>query len=322
MQKHLIIALSVVIIAALIVAFFVMSRQTAPSGENGWNTSTQPRNGDTSFNEPTIIYASDLDVNCYVSNSYWTRKLVADLPYYVSTISYSVTNNGNSAASNVYLEIKVDGSLQDSRTISSLPVSAVKKYSFSLTMPYDSSKKLSVYASCSDSDDSDSVAVRADLPRHLDEDIAKLYITPNEQSVVDLKNQILEDKFVLTPNWMAIRDWVGNNINYRYDSEVYGEEHWQLPKETIQRSTGDCEDFAILLCSLLRADGWSTSDVYVIVGENDGVYHGWVKIIWEGIGYGIEPQVNGWGTFLGDFLSLSGYNAEYAFNDLRFGAAR
>lgn len=299
-----------------------MSRQIAPSGENGWNAYTQPKNGGNSFTEPEIIYKADLAVDCYVSNSYWERNLVTDLPDYVNTIRYSVTNIGNSAASNVYFEIKADGSLLDSRVLPSLPVSAVERYTISLTMPYDSSKNLFVYASCSDSDDSESFVVKATIPRGLDKDIAKLYITPNEQSVVDLKNQILEDKFFLTPNWMAIRDWVGNNLNYRNDSEVHGSrDYWQLPKETIQRRTGDCEDYAILLCSLLRADGWSSSNVYVIVGEKDGGYHGWVKIIWEGIGYGIEPQANGWGTFLGDFLSLSGYNAEYAFNDVKYGAA-
>lgn len=125
----------------------------------------------------------------------------------------------------------------------------------------------------------------------------------------------------MTPNWIALRDWVGNNIEYKYDSEVYGKEHWQLPKETIQRRTGDCEDYAILLCSLLRADGWDSNSVYVILGEKSNSYHGWVKIIWNGIEYGIEPQQNGWSTLLLDFLSLSGYNAKYMFNDKVFGSA-
>jgi hypothetical protein len=321
-RKRLIIAVGAVSIAVMVIAYFVMSHQMSPSGENDWNAFTEPKNGGNSFTEPEIVYKADLDVKCYISNSYWARNLVSDLPDCVNTISYSVTNIGNSAASNVYLEIKVDGSLFDSKILASLPVSAVERYTISLTMPYDSSKNLFVYASCSDSDDSESVVVEATLPRDLDTNIAKLYITPNEQSVVALKNQILKDKFFLTPNWMAIRDWVGNNIKYRNDSVVHSSrEYWQLPRETIQRGTGDCEDFAILLCSLLRADGWSSSNVYVFLGERDGNYHGWVKIIWEGIGYGIEPQANGWSTVLGDFFHLSGYNAEYAFNDVRFGTA-
>ena len=116
----------------------------------------------------------------------------------------------------------------------------------------------------------------------------------------------------------GLRDWVANNIEYRYDSNVYGGEHWQLPKETIQRRTGDCEDYSILLCSLLRADGWNYDSVYVTVGEKDGSYHAWVKIIWSGIHYGIEPQADGWSTLIGDFLSLSGYTAEHKFNDVTF----
>jgi len=307
-QKRLIIVAGVITVVAVIVAFGFMSRPISPSGKNGWN----------SFTEPKITYKADLSVNCYVSDSYWARNSVTDLPDCVNTMVCSVTNIGNAAASNVNLEIKVDGSLLASRIFTSLSVAAVESYSFSLTIPYDSSRNLFVYSSCSDSDDSDSIVVKATLPRELDRNLAKLYITPNEQSVVALKNQILKDKFLLTPNWIAIRDWVGNNIKYKYDSEVYGKEHWQLPKETIQRGTGDCEDYAILLCSLLRADGWTSSSVYVIVGEKDGSYHGWVKIKWEGIEYGIEPQQNGWSSLLLDFMWLSGYEAKYAFNDSTF----
>ena len=188
MQKRLIIAASAISIATVVVAFFVMSRQIFPSGENAWNDFTQPKNGGTSPSEPKIIYKANLDVNCYVSNSYWARNLVTDLPDCVNTISYSVTNIGNSAASNVYLEIKVDGSLLDSRTLLSLPVSAVERYTISLTMPYDSSRNVFTYTSCSDSDDSKSIVVGATLPRDLDKNLAKLYVAPNEQSVVALKN--------------------------------------------------------------------------------------------------------------------------------------
>jgi hypothetical protein len=56
--------------------------------------------------------------------------------------------------------------------------------------------------------------------------------------VVSIKNVILKNKFPLIPNWIALRDWVGNSITYKYDSTVHGvEDFWQLPKETIELRT-------------------------------------------------------------------------------------
>jgi hypothetical protein len=131
----------------------------------------------------------------------------------------------------------------------------------------------------------------------------------------------LKDKPVLAVNWMALRDWVGNNIQYRSDSEIHGErDYWQFPNETMQLRTGDCEDFSLLLCSLLRADGWSPDSVYVIVGEQNNQYHAWVKVIWNDIQYNIEPQGNGFAIAVGDILTLSGHNAKYYFNDEKFGS--
>jgi len=60
-------------------------------------------------------------------------------------------------------------------------------------------------------------------------------------------------------------DWVIDNIKYRYDglfpnlpdepsSTVdYWNEMWQFPNETLNLEKGDCEDMAILLCSMIRS---------------------------------------------------------------------
>lgn len=146
------------------------------------------------------------------------------------------------------------------------------------------------------------------------------FITPEDTSVVELKNIILKSKPVLTPNWIALRDWVGTNIVYRSDREIYDRtDFWQLPNETIPLRTGDCEDISILLCSLLRSDGWSPDKVYVIIGEKNYRYHAWVRLTWENVQYNIEPQLNGFAVTLGDVLNLSGYNAKYYFNDEKMG---
>ena len=163
--------------------------------------------------------------------------------------------------------------------------------------------------------------VETSVPRAFNETSCFSFITPNDSSVIDLRNEILQDSIaILTPDWMKFRDWVGNRIEYRSDSEIHGEkEFWQFSNETLQLETGDCEDFSILLCSLLRSNGWETDSVYVVVGEQNNQYHAWVRLFWNDIQYNIEPQGNGFELFIGDMTTLSGYEAICYFNDQEFG---
>jgi hypothetical protein len=163
--------------------------------------------------------------------------------------------------------------------------------------------------------------VETQVPRVFNETSCFSFITPNDPSVISLRDEILKDSIaVLTPDWMKFRDWVGNKIEYRSDSEIHGEtEYWQFANETIQLETGDCEDFSILLCSLLRSNGWETNSVYVVVGKQNNQYHAWVKLIWNDLQYNIEPQGSGFDVLIGDLTFLSGYQAVCYFNDLEFG---
>jgi hypothetical protein len=160
-----------------------------------------------------------------------------------------------------------------------------------------------------------------DIPRVFNETYCFHFITPNDPSVTALRDEILQETLaILTPDWMKFRDWVGNRIDYKYDSDVHGErDFWQFSNETIQLETGDCEDFSILLCSLLRSNGWNTDSVYVVVGEQNSQYHAWVMLIWNDIKYNIEPQGSGFDVVLGDVANLSGYKAICYFNDQEFG---
>ncbi len=154
------------------------------------------------------------------------------------------------------------------------------------------------------------------IPNMVDTNISRIFnetsclsfITPEDPSLINLRNEILQDKMaLLTPDWMKFRDWVGNRIQYRSDNEIHGErDYWQFSNETMQLETGDCEDFSILLCSLLRSNGWSTDTVYVVVGEQNAQYHAWVRLVWNDIQYNIEPQGSGFELFLGDVATLSG----------------
>lgn len=96
------------------------------------------------------------------------------------------------------------------------------------------------------------------------------FITPKDQSVCDIVYSItggwsnLSDFNEFWDDVKAMYNWVVNNIDYRYDGlfpilptdpsgEVdYWNEMWQFPNETLSLRMGDCEDMAILLCSMIR----------------------------------------------------------------------
>lgn len=51
-----------------------------------------------------------------------------------------------------------------------------------------------------------------------------------------------------------IAKWVYRNIEYQHDIDLYGcTEYWAVPAETLYYMKGDCEDFAILFCSIAKA---------------------------------------------------------------------
>jgi predicted transglutaminase-like cysteine proteinase len=272
-------------------------------------------------NQPQQVTTPILSTYLYEMNGYWARDSSSDLPLYITNLGYPVRNYGNGDADNVKVVVKVDGVTYLEQTIELIRPYNEYSNSFSLTIAYVSSKTISLYASCSKSSDSRTMTIEATLPRYFSSDLCKLFIAPREANVVSLKNQIISNKFPLTPNWIALRDRVANSITYKYDSDVHGvKEYWQLPKETLQLRTGDCEDYAILLVSLLRADGWSPNDIYVVIGEDaQGNGHTWVKLNLGILGWQyLEPQANGWCTLFLDYFIISGYKEKYMFNDILF----
>jgi len=126
----------------------------------------------------------------------------------------------------------------------------------------------------------------------------------------------------------AIRDWVAANIQYKSDEEQWGvDDYWQTPDETLSLGSGDCEDFAILLCTLLRAYGIGEEQIFVAIGvDDDGYGHAFLIENWylDGEWRALEPQA-GAQTFppgprfkdysLADFKLLRDYEIILAFND-------
>jgi len=285
-----------VVIVAILGSLFIHSHLQTKTPSNGQNTQQQT--------PPPQVFRAVLSVNGYMHEGYWTRDTTTDLPDFVSNIRYSISNIGNANAVNVSVTIYIDGKPYSSNLLPLLAFSEVHYSSFSVSTVYDSSSDVLIQASCQDSIDSYTLSVGSKIPRYWTEDsnLLKLYITPKEANVVSIKNAILKDKFPLYPNWMALRDWVGNNIKYPnddadgdgkpdYDYVYHGQwEYWQLPKETLQLRTGDCEDSAILLCSLLRAAGYGSNDVFVVLGESAGEGHAWVSFRWIDL-FGLESWI-------------------------------
>jgi len=71
----------------------------------------------------------------------------------------------------------------------------------------------------------------------------------------------------------ALLDYMCKSVSYRSDNG----EFWFFPDEVIRRRAGDCDDSAILLCSLLR-NFYPADRVYVVAGIYRGLGHAWVEL--------------------------------------------
>jgi len=93
------------------------------------------------------------------------------------------------------------------------------------------------------------------------------YVTPNAPAVIQLVSSVAgsysDDNNERWSDYLRLLNWVHSNIKYSSDTSIpilpatpsgsiyWKAEYWKYPYETIEDKTGDCEDQALLLVSLL-----------------------------------------------------------------------
>jgi predicted transglutaminase-like cysteine proteinase len=101
------------------------------------------------------------------------------------------------------------------------------------------------------------------------------------------------------------REWISTHLSYVPDNEAYRQpDYWQLPRETLKLGRGDCEDFALLLCSMLRASGYPAERVFMAICRKGDAKH--VLVLLDN--KLIEPYL--------PFGEAVGYEIEEVFNDI------
>lgn len=85
-----------------------------------------------------------------------------------------------------------------------------------------------------------------------------------------------------------------SKIDYKYDSLNVNDprDYWQTPKETLDRRTGDCEDFLFLEDSLLRDKEIKAKLRMGYKKATSENFHGWAEYRFLGRIYLIDPTEN------------------------------
>ena len=121
-----------------------------------------------------------------------------------------------------------------------------------------------------------------DLRLGIGED-CQFFLTPDDPEISALVQEITEDfsEKGFWKDYQNIYRWIMKNIEYSRDSPTpllpeaingtldWGKDFWRLPVETIRDGTGDCEDIASLLASMLLNYNQREFHVWIVGIRND-----------------------------------------------------
>jgi hypothetical protein len=147
-------------------------------------------------------------------------------------------------------------------------------------------------------------------------EIISYYITPEHAEITNIVSQIQSN----STDWNDIAEWIHMNIAYRSYSTT--ERSWRLGHETLSAGGGNNVNLSILLCSMLRAAGWSQDDVYVGWRADGEVEHTWVfvKDSNSSSWLSLEPTSDGFNKIVFADLDEAVHqsSASVLFNDQKF----
>jgi hypothetical protein len=229
------------------------------------------------------------------SDRYWYRDPETDLPLQFVTIRADVENTGRKREENVEVVIKVNADVIFSE-FRDFNIGQDIFFHLNTSIRYNRSVVVSItlWRNGSLVVNGDNEIINPHFPRETpileDPQTAQLYITPKYVEILETRDRIVAN---ISEHWVAIADWVESNISYLDDK---GSDRWQLSHETLDLRQGDDEDMAILLCSLLRADGFADDEVYVVWGMDGNVSRCQCALKipdGEGSWMRLEPKIDG-----------------------------
>ena len=134
-------------------------------------------------------------------------------------------------------------------------------------------EKLNLYEKIATKDPRVLITINDPVVKAKVEDITRLAVTTGEKQQAIFEYVRKEITYVTE----------GNPKEWKYPQPFlqFKPEFWQLPRETIEWGSGDCEDQSILLCTMMRMAGVPASNVRVVLGllhVSGGVGgHAWVE---------------------------------------------
>ena len=172
---------------------------------------------------------------------------------------------------------------------------------------------------------SDYEGIRQAVNMRLGYDDRKAFITPQDpligQEVDEIAGNPSGDAEERWADYYRLYDWVVANVMYSFDSRLpvlpdlpsglmpelmlWKADYWRLPSETLAEGTGDCEDMATLLASMILNYSGGECACWVIMWTSGEASHAAVAVPSMGDTLTILDPVGQYTTGLGRVLSVS-----------------